>query len=99
MERRNALIQSLQQHFGVCDLLSVSFGTHMIWRLPTHMPEASKCQSLARTVGITVNSMQLETIIGLEFLPSWDRYLLLGYADLQPETIRFTIERLAQVLS
>ena len=63
------------------------------------MPDAPKCQSLARTVSITVNTMQLETIIGLEFLPDWDRYLLLGCADLQPETIRLTTERIAQVLS
>jgi GntR family transcriptional regulator/MocR family aminotransferase len=99
MERREALVQSLQQHFGSCDLLGLSSGTHLIWRLPAHMHDASKCQVLARTVGVTVNTMQLETITGSEFLPDWDRYLLLGYADLQPDTIRTAIERLAGVLN
>jgi len=98
MARRDALVQSLQQHFGACDLLGMSSGTHLIWRLPVHMPSALECQSLARTVGVTVNTMQLETITGPEFLPDWERYLLLGYADLQPETIRTAIERLAGVL-
>jgi len=99
MERRDALVQSLQQHFGACDLLGTSSGTHLIWRLPAHMPNAPKCQDLARTVGVTVNTMQLETVTGSEFLPDWDRYLLLGYADLQPKSIRTAIERLAGVLS
>ncbi|MFP6773819.1 MAG: hypothetical protein VCE74_16010 [Alphaproteobacteria bacterium] len=42
--------------------------------------------------------MRLETITGSDFLSDWDRYLLLGYADLQPETIRVAMERLAGVL-
>jgi len=99
MERRDALVQSLQQHFGSCDLLGTSSGTHLIWRLPAHMHDAPKCQALARTVGVTVNTMQLETVTGSEFLPDWNRYLLLGYADLQPETIRTAMERLAGVLN
>tara|TARA_R110002096_G_scaffold35929_8_gene100782 strand:- start:410 stop:583 length:174 start_codon:yes stop_codon:yes gene_type:complete len=51
-----------------------------------------------RTVGITINTMERDTITGPECLPDWDRYLLLGYADLQPDTIRTAIDRRAQVL-
>jgi GntR family transcriptional regulator/MocR family aminotransferase len=98
MLRRDTLMQSLQQHFGACDLLGTSSGTHLIWRLPEHLPDALQCQALARSVGITVNTMRLETVTGPEFLPDWDRHLLLGYADLQPETIRTAVERLAEVL-
>lgn len=97
-ERRDTLVQSLQQHFGPCDLLGTSSGTHLAWKLPEHRPNAATCQDLARAVGVTVNSMKLETVTGPEFLPDWERYLLLGYADLQPEIITEAIERIASVL-
>ena len=62
------------------------------------MPDALECQLQARGVGVVINTMELDTITGPEFLPDWDRYLLLGYADLQPETIRTAVARLAEVL-
>jgi GntR family transcriptional regulator/MocR family aminotransferase len=98
MERRDALVQSLHRHFGDCDLLGTSSGTHLIWRLPSHMPDALTCQALAREAGIVVNTLQQETITGPGFLAEWPRYLLLGYADLKPETIRSAVERLAEAL-
>jgi GntR family transcriptional regulator / MocR family aminotransferase len=98
MQRRNALVQALRQHFGDCELSGLSSGTHLIWRLPDHMPDALECQSRARGVGVVINTMQSETITGSEFVPDWKRYLLLGYADLQPATIRIAVARLAEVL-
>ena len=91
-------MQSLRHHFGDCDLLGTTSGTHLIWRLPEKMLSATECRARARTVGVIVNTMELDTITGPEFLPDWDRYLLLGYADLQPQTIRTAVERLASVL-
>jgi GntR family transcriptional regulator / MocR family aminotransferase len=99
MERRDVLVQSLQKHFGECDLIGTSSGTHLIWHLPAHLPDAPTFQKTAGSVGVTVNTLQHETITGPEFLSDWDRHLLLGYADLQPETIRKAVERMAQVLS
>jgi DNA-binding transcriptional MocR family regulator len=63
------------------------------------LPDAPTFQATARSVGVIVNTLQHETITGPEFLSDWDRYLLLGYADLKPETIRKAVERMAQVLS
>ena len=76
MERPDALVQSLHRHFGDCDLLGTSSGTHLIWLLPSHMPDALTCQALAREAGIVVNTLQQETITGPEFLADWPRYLL-----------------------
>lgn len=98
MERRDVLVQSLQDNFGECDLTGLSSGTHLIWCLPAHLPDAPTFQATARSVGVTVNTLQHETITGPEFLSGWDRNLLLGYADLQPEKIRKAVERMAQVL-
>ncbi len=99
MERRDALVQSLQRHFGDCELLGTASGTHLIWRLPSHLPDALQCQALAREAGIVVNTLQQETITGPEFLADWNRYLLLGYADVKPETIRTAVRRLAEALA
>ncbi|MGE4612662.1 MAG: PLP-dependent aminotransferase family protein [Paracoccaceae bacterium] len=98
MARRDVLMQALEHNFGSCNLLGCSSGTHLIWRLPSHLPDAKTCQSLARSVGVKVNTLLLETVTGAEYLDNWNRYLLLGYGDLQPEIIRDAVERLGCVL-
>lgn len=95
MARRDALVHSLQHFFGPCDLSGTTSGTHLIWRLPAHLPDAQTFQALARSVGIEVNTMKLETVTGPEFLPDWNRYILLGYGDLPERVIESAIERLA----
>lgn len=97
LARRDTLVDALQQFFGPCDLSGTSSGTHLIWRLPAHLPDAQTCELLARSVGIKVNTMRAETVTGPEFLPNWDRYLLLGYADLPEPVIKNAVERLADV--
>ena len=97
MARRDTLMDALQQQFGPCDLSGTTSGTHLIWRLPDHLPDAQTCQALARSVGVTVNTMQLETVTGPEFLPDWTRYILLGYADLPEPVIERAVARLADV--
>ena len=57
-ERRDTLMQTLQQYFGSCDLLGTSSGTHLIWHLPETMPSATECQARARAIGITINTME-----------------------------------------
>lgn len=95
MARRDALVRALERFFGPCDLSGTTSGTHLIWRLPAHLPDAQTCQALARSVGIVVNTMMLETVTGPEFLPDWNRYILLGYADLPEHVIETAVERLA----
>jgi DNA-binding transcriptional MocR family regulator len=77
--------------------LGTTCGTHLIWRLLSHLPDAQTCEGLARSVGIKVNTMRTETVSGPEFLPDWDRYILLGYADLPEPVIKNAVERLASV--
>ncbi len=97
MARRDTLVQALQRFFEPCDLSGTTSGTHLILRLPAHLPDAQTCQALARSVGIKVNTMMLETVTGPEFLPDWNRYILLGYADLPEHVIKGAVERLASV--
>lgn len=97
MARRDTLVDSLQHFFGPCGLSGTTSGTHLIWRLPAHLPDAQACEDLARSVGIKVNTMRTETVSGPEFLHDWDRYILLGYADLPEPLIKSAVERLASV--
>lgn len=97
MARRDTLMKSLGQFFGPCELSGTTSGTHLIWRLPAHFPDALTCQALARSVGIEVNTMMLETVTGPEFLPEWNRYILMGYADLPEHVIEDAVARLARV--
>lgn len=97
MARRDALVRALQHFFGPCDLSGTTSGTHLILRLPAHLPDAQTCQALARSVGIKINTMMLETVTGPEFLPDFNRYILLGYADLPERVIQSAVERLASV--
>ena len=96
MARRDALVQALNRAFGDCVLTGTTSGTHLIWRLPERLPDADTCEARARAVGVKVNTMKLETVTGPEFLPDWDRYLLLGYADLPEHIIEEAVMRLAQ---
>ncbi|MCR9125354.1 MAG: PLP-dependent aminotransferase family protein [Rhodobacteraceae bacterium] len=98
MARRNALMDALTRWFGPCDLGGTASGTHLVWRLPAHLPDAGTCQALAGSVGIRVNTMMLETVTGPEYLPDWNRYLLLGYADLPEDKITAAVARLAGAL-
>jgi len=97
MARRDALVRALHNAFGPCDLSGTTSGTHLIWRLPAHLPDAETCEVLARSAGIKVNTMKLETVTGPEFLPDWHRYILLGYADLPEQVINRAVTRLAEV--
>lgn len=97
LARRDTLVDALRASFGPCDLSGTSSGTHLIWRLPPHLPDAQTCEQLARSVGIKVNTLDTETVTGPEFLPDWNRYILLGYADLSEALIQSAVERLAGV--
>lgn len=72
-------------------------GTHLVWHLPAHLPDAETSQALARAVGVKVYTMMLETVTGPGFRPDWNRYVLLGYADLPEHVIKDAVERLVGV--
>jgi DNA-binding transcriptional MocR family regulator/nucleotide-binding universal stress UspA family protein len=40
MARRDTLVQALERAFGDCALTGTTSGTHLIWRLPDHLPDA-----------------------------------------------------------
>jgi GntR family transcriptional regulator/MocR family aminotransferase len=93
MARRDALVRALQHFFGPCDLSGTASGTHVILRLPVHLPGAQTCQALARSAGIKFNTMMFETVTGPELLPDRNRCILLGHADLSERVIQSAVKR------
>jgi GntR family transcriptional regulator / MocR family aminotransferase len=98
LERRDHLAATLAQHFADLDLLGMSSGTHVIWRMPNRLAGALECEARARAAGIAVYTLKFKTISGAESLPGWDRYLLLGFAALKVPAIGAAINRLARSL-
>jgi GntR family transcriptional regulator / MocR family aminotransferase len=98
MERRDQIAAGLARHFGPVDLLGMSSGTHLIWRMPSHLPDAPECEARAAAAGISVYTLNHKTIAGAETLSAWNRYLLLGFASLNALTIPKAIERFASAI-
>lgn len=99
MQRRDALLDRLDYRFGRCDLLGTTSGTHVVWRLPDRLPDARTCRTLAMAAGVTVYTMELDSITGTDTMPDADRHLLLGYAELQPSDITQAVDRFAALVN
>ncbi len=97
-ERRNAVVAGLTRHFGTPELLGMGCGTHLVWRIPRHLPDAAECEMRARAVGIAVHTLKFRTIANAKNLPNWERHLLLGFAALKPAVIATMLDRFAASL-
>lgn len=98
-ERRDCLIEALVEHFGPVRLEGLEGGMHLVWRLPDDLPDATRCQALAREQGVGVYALDASAAIDCRMLVGRERCLLLGYSSLTPEQIRTGVTRLARVLS
>jgi GntR family transcriptional regulator / MocR family aminotransferase len=97
-ESRDALLASLQRHFGQVDVSGEAGGLHCLWRLPAGVPDAAVLEALARSVRIGVYS--LTSGGAYEARPSalTRRGIILGYALLTPNQIEQGIARLSDVV-
>lgn len=99
MERRDLIVAGLTRYFGPSDFLGVSCGTHLIWRIPNHLPDAQECAARAAAAGVSVYTLRFSTISGAESFAAWDRYLLLGFAAFKASAIPKAIECFASAIS
>lgn len=88
LERRDALVTALLEHFGRVDLLGTATGSHVAWRLPPHFPRTDLIQERAAARGV-----------GLHRPDGKDGLLLLGYGALPEEKIGRGAALLAAALS
>lgn len=97
--RRNALLAALKKHFDGGEIIGDEAGMHLAWRLPGHLPAASKVEKLAIEAGIGVYTMASGAAVNYDTSTERDRYLVLGFSSLTEREISTGIARLADVLS
>lgn len=99
LARRNALLSSLMKYFGHIGISSAQTGTHVVWQLPSHLPNAGIVQKLAASAGMSANTLESADIATYGALPNADRYLLLGYGSITEKCIESGIARLSALLN
>lgn len=98
MARREALLQSLQKHFGECRTLGAPAGMHLAWQLPDALPAASVIErtALKRGVGVYTPTSGGSTFLGDDL--RGDRVVILGFSSLTEKEIETGIARLAEAV-
>lgn len=95
---RQALVESLNTHFGPARIAGADAGMHVMWTLPDHFPPVREVAQIAADAGVGIYT--LEAAGAHEIVPCrYPRAVVLGYAALSPEAIRKGIARLATALS
>jgi len=97
--RRNALLAALEKHFGGGEIIGDEAGMHLVWRLPRHLPPASKIEKLAIEAGVGVYTLASGAAVNFDTSAESDRYLVLGFSSLTEREIAAGIARLSEVLS
>jgi GntR family transcriptional regulator/MocR family aminotransferase len=98
LSRRNALLQALQRHFGENEVVGSDAGMHLVWRLPSHLPDAAEIEYRALKVGVGVYTLNSGAALNLTDPTFGDRHLVLGFAALSECEIELGIARLAACL-
>ena len=97
-ERRDQLLWSLRRHFGEVEITGAEGGTHMLWRLPPGVPDATTIAALSRRARVGVYPSALAGVFDGEPGALWRRGLVLGYAALTPRQIEQGIARLSDAV-
>jgi GntR family transcriptional regulator/MocR family aminotransferase len=97
MRRRNAVICSLDAHFGDGRLTGTEGGTHMLWRVPSGVYSATELARRARSVGVGLHPLEEGVIFHQHFSES-ERSILLGYTHLAEAEIADAMARVARAL-
>jgi GntR family transcriptional regulator/MocR family aminotransferase len=101
LSARDALLESLCQHFGPLEISGAEGGMHVMWQLPACLPDARAIQRLA--LSCDVGLYPLAAAAGYEFagrLRFGERSLVLGYTALTSAELRDAVARVAaRVLS
>ena len=97
-DNRDNLLASLRRHFGDVAVSGESAGQHLLWHLPSGVPDAATLEALARRARVGVYT--LESAAAIETPPSLltRRGLVLGYGALAPRQIEQGIARLSDAV-
>lgn len=99
LSARDALLESLRQHFGDVKVSGAEGGMHVMWHLPTYLPDALNMQRQALSCGVGL--YPLAAAAGYEFEGRQrfgERSLVLGYTALTSAELREAIARVAKTI-
>lgn len=96
--RRDAVLVSVEKHFGEALISGEQAGTHMLWNLPNRLPSAQDLKQIAKLAGIGLHPLHSETVLYPDQLPDSERQVLLGYVHLKPVQIDEGLGRIAAAL-
>jgi GntR family transcriptional regulator/MocR family aminotransferase len=97
-ESRDALLGSLQRHFGQVEVSGQAGGLHLLWRLPAGVPDAAIVEALARRARIGIYPLASGGVHELHSSKLTWRGIILGYASLTPNQIEQGIARLSDAI-
>ena len=96
-QTRQALLESLNAHFGPTDILGAEAGMHIMWTPPEVLSTAAEIAALAAREGVGLYPLDRASVheIGPARFP---RALVLGYALLTPDQVRRGVAAIARAL-
>ena len=97
-ESRDALLGSLQRHFGQVEVSGHCGGLHLLWRLPAGVPDAAIVELVARRARVGVYPLASGGVHESRFSNLTWRGIILGYASLTPNQIEQGIARLSDAI-
>ena len=97
-ERRDALLNALERHFGKCEKFGDQAGMHLVWKLPEGLAEASIVEAKGLAAGVGVCSLATGSALRFDQQDKDDRLLMLGFVALTEKEIEEDIANLALAL-
>jgi GntR family transcriptional regulator/MocR family aminotransferase len=97
-ESRDGLIRALHRNFGDVSVSGEAAGLHVLWHLPTGIPDVQVVETLARRARVGVYSLASGGAYAVRPSALAQRALILGYAALLPRQIEQGIARLSDAI-
>ncbi len=97
-QRRDCLIEALKRNFGDVELMGVSGGMHLAWRLPADFPPPAGLERIALEESVGLYSLASAAAEDFGGTPFCERLVVFGYSSLPEKEIVRGIDRVAAAL-
>lgn len=97
-ENRDCLVEALRRNFGDIVVDGDTGGLHVLWHLPTGIPDAAMVEALAHRARVGVYSFSSTRVHFQRQTALGSRAIILGYANLSRKQIEKGIARLSDAI-
>jgi len=94
LNRRNYLVEQLNQNFGDVKLSGLAGGMHLTWHLSKSDLDANQMQEIAHSVGVGIYSLQTAAAFSFNRKALEKHTLMLGYSSITEANIKEGITRI-----